>query len=62
MFVMNTWQIIDVYMIESKRPSESAASTKPKPIFASFTGGCRQDYIRWTIVVLIIRSRNPATA
>lgn len=28
MFVMNTWQIIDVYMIESKRPSESVTSTK----------------------------------
>lgn len=33
-------------MIESERPSESAASMKPKPIFTSFTGGCRQDYIR----------------
>lgn len=32
-------------MIESERPSESAASMKPKPIFTSFTGGCRQDYI-----------------
>ncbi|WP_107886251.1 hypothetical protein [Neisseria elongata] len=33
-------------MIESERPSESAASMKPKPIFTSFTSGCRQDYIR----------------
>ena len=32
-------------MIESERPSESAASMKLKPIFTSFTGGCRQDYI-----------------
>ena len=33
-------------MIESERPSESTASMKLKPIFTSFTGGCRQDYIQ----------------
>ena len=32
-------------MIESERSSESTASMKLKPIFTSFTGGCRQDYI-----------------
>ena len=32
-------------MIESERSSESTASMKLKPIFTSFMGGCRQDYI-----------------
>lgn len=32
-------------MIKSERSSESTVSMKLKPIFTSFTGGCRQDYI-----------------